>query len=127
MFHAVPGRPGAFARRSRVDVRGDHEQRHGLFVSLSDGGDDVGRAAPCRNQADSRLLSGTRVAEGHVTGAPFMLRVDEPEVRALRDGIAQCKRSMGQDTEDMTDILRTKIFYYRFGNVRFSHVSDPPA
>src|SRR5215470_17155153 len=127
MLHAVPGRPSAFARRSRIDVRGDHEQRHRLFVSLSDGRDDVGRAAARGNQADRRLLSSTRVAEGHVSRAPFMLRVDEPEVRTLRYGIAQRKRGMGQHAEDMPDILRAKILYHRFGNVRFSHASDPPS
>src|SRR5262249_11303263 len=73
VLHTVPGRPSALARRSRIDVRGDHEQRHRLFVSLSDGRDDVGRAAARGNQADRRLLSSTRVAESHVSRAPFML------------------------------------------------------
>src|SRR5262245_11814431 len=118
--------PRAFARRSGVNVRGYQEQRHRLFVSLSNSRDDVGGAAARGNQADCRLLSGARVAQGHVAGAPLMLRVDELELRTLRYGIAQCKRSMGQDAEDMPDILRTKILYHRFGNVRFSHVGDPP-
>jgi hypothetical protein len=50
-----------------------------------------------------------------------MLRVDEPKVRALRYGIAQRERSMGEDTEDMPDFLRAEILYNRFRNVRFSH------
>jgi hypothetical protein len=32
---------------------------------------------------------------------------------------------MGAGTEDMPDILRAKIFYHRFGNVRFGHVRGP--
>src|SRR5262249_59842012 len=121
------GRPGTFARRSGLDVRGNHKQRHRLFVGLSDSRHDVGRAAARGNQADRRLLSSTRIAESHVSRAPFMLRVYEPEVRTLRYGIAQRKRGVSQDAEDMPDILRAKILYYRFRNVRFSHASGPPS
>jgi hypothetical protein len=55
-----------------------------------------------------------------------VLRIDEPKVRALRYSIAQRERSMGEDTEDMPDVLRAEILYNRFRNVRFSHVSGPP-
>jgi hypothetical protein len=55
-----------------------------------------------------------------------MLRIDEPKVRALRYGIAQGERSMGEDTEDMPDVLQAEILYNRFRNVRFGHVSGPP-
>jgi hypothetical protein len=33
---------------------------------------------------------------------------------------------MGEDTEDMPDVLRADILHNRFRNVRFSHVSGPP-
>jgi hypothetical protein len=45
MLHAVERRKRAFRRGGGVDVRRDHEQRHGLFVRLRHGGHDIGRAA----------------------------------------------------------------------------------
>ena len=101
MFHAVKRRTRAFRRSGGVDVRRDDEQRHGFFVRLRDGGDDIGRAAAGGDQANRRLFGRARVAERHVAGAAFMLRVDEVHMRAFGDGVADRKRSMGEHAENM--------------------------
>src|SRR5438874_13712385 len=58
MFHAVPGRPSSFCRRSGADVRLDDEKVNRLLVSLRDSRDVMGRAAARREQATGRLRNG---------------------------------------------------------------------
>ena len=70
-------------------------------MRLGDCGDDVGRAATGRNQTYPRFFRHARIAERHVAGAAFMLRVDEFHMRPFGDGVADRKRSVRQDAKDV--------------------------
>ena len=88
---------------------------------MRDCGDDIGRAAARRHQADRRFLRRSGVAKGHVAGAAFMLGVDEAHVRPLGDGVTNGKRGVREHAEDMAHILRAKILDNGFRNVGFGH------
>ena len=121
MFHAVPGRPSAFCRRSGADVRRDDKKGNRLLVSLRDRRDDIGGAAARRDQANGGLLSGAGVAEGDVSRATLVLRIDEPKVRTFGYRIAQSERSVGENAEDVSHVFRAEILYHYFRKVCFGH------
>jgi hypothetical protein len=56
-------------------------------MGLSHSGCDIGGATASRDQANGRLLGGAGVTEGDVSGASFMLRINEAELRTFGYGI----------------------------------------
>jgi hypothetical protein len=50
-----------------------------------------------------------------------MLRVDEAKVRTLCYGIAQRKRSVGENAEDVPHVFGTEIFDNCFRNICLGH------
>ena len=56
---------------------------------------------PAETKHTARFFRHARIAERHVAGAAFMLRIDEFHMRPFGDGIADRKRSVRQDAEDI--------------------------
>src|SRR5688572_23122900 len=90
-------------------------------MSLSDCRHDIGGTAACRYQTNGRPLGRPGITERDVARASLMLRVNEPKVRTLCDGIPQSERCMGEDTEDVPHVFRGEILDHGFREVHFYH------